>query len=61
MFEEKGLVVVEPGCNALRYISPVQQVWRLPKTPLKINNVVIANFDRASFHYCVDRAQNDTA
>ena len=60
MFEEKGLVIVDPGCNALRYICPVQQLWRLPKLQLKVNNVVIPNYDRASFHYCAVGAQNDT-
>ena len=59
MFEEKGLVVADPGCNALRYICPVQQLWQLPKTPLKVNNVVIENYDRASFHPCAVRAEND--
>ena len=27
MFEEKGLVVTNPGCNASRYICPVHQPW----------------------------------
>ena len=61
IFKEKCLAVVDLGCNALRHICPVEQLWRLPKTPLKANNVVIENYDRASFHYCAVRAQNDTA
>ena len=60
MFEEKGLAVVDSGCNVVRYICLVHKLWRLPKTPLKVNNVVIENYVRASFHYCALRVQNDS-